>query len=43
MRSLAHIMMIKENPGAMRLAAGAERHIGNGLLQHTGGGPQVVI
>jgi hypothetical protein len=32
MRSLAHIMMVKENPGAMRLAAGAERHIGNAFL-----------
>ena len=31
MRSTAHIV-VKENPGAMRLAAGAERHVGNAFL-----------
>jgi len=43
MRAPSTIIMVKKNPGAMRLAAGARRHIGNGLLQHPGGGSQVVI
>jgi len=32
MRAPSTIIMVKENPGAMRLAAGAERHIGNAIL-----------
>jgi len=26
------LILVNENPGAMRLAAGAERHVGNAFL-----------